>query len=67
MNLIDPTEVGPGEVYAFVAAEAAIERAELVGLVPRSVVEAIDPSSWERLDLALDRTIEGRIQAQTEV
>ena len=47
--------------------EAAIERAELVGLVPRSVLDAIDPSAWERLDLALDRTIESRIEAQTEV
>jgi glutamate formiminotransferase len=67
MNLIDPARVGPAEVYAQVAAEATIERAELVGLVPRAVVEAIDPSDRERLDLALDRTIESRIEAQTEV
>lgn len=67
MNLIEPTRVGPAEVYAFVAAQAAIERAELVGLAPRSVVEAIDPSDRERLDLALDRTIESRLQAHTDV
>ncbi|MGZ4682630.1 MAG: hypothetical protein ACXWA3_19535 [Acidimicrobiales bacterium] len=64
MNLIDPTSVGPADVYGRVAAQAKIERAELVGLVPRSVLEAIDPSAWERLDLARDRTIESRIEAQ---
>ena len=67
MNLIDPTRVGPAEVYERVAAQATIARAELVGLVPRSVMSSIDPSDWERLDLALDRTIESRIEAQTEV
>jgi glutamate formiminotransferase len=64
MNLIDPTRVGPDEVYALVAAQAPIERAELVGLVPRAVLDAIDPSDWERLDLARDRTIESRLGAQ---
>ncbi len=67
MNLIDPARVGPAEAYASVAAEATIARAELVGLAPRAVVEAVDPSDRERLDLALDRTIESRIAAQTEV
>jgi glutamate formiminotransferase len=61
MNLIDPMRVGPAQVYARVAARAPIERAELVGLVPGAVLDAIDPSDWERLDLARDRTIESRI------
>jgi len=67
MNLIDPARVGPADVYARVAAEATIARTELVGLVPRAVVDAVDPSDRERLDLALDRTIESRIAAQTEI
>jgi len=65
MNLVDPATVGPADVYALVAAEAEIERAELVGLVPQSLLDATDPSAWERLDLARDRTIESRIEAQT--
>jgi len=62
MNLIDPTVVGPADVYASVSALSGVERAELVGLLPRAVLEAIDPSTWERLDLAQDRTIESRLE-----
>jgi len=64
MNLIDPTVVGPADVYASVSALSGVERAELVGLLPRAVLEAIDPSTWERLDLAQDRTIESRLEAR---
>lgn len=64
MNLIDPMEVGPAAAYDLVAAAAEIHRAELVGLVPRDVLEAIDPSRWEELDLGPDRTIEGRLEAR---
>ena len=67
MNLIDPTVVGPAEVYEQVAAVAAVERAELVGLVPRAVLERLDPAAWPRLDLALDRTIEARLEASGHV
>ena len=64
MNLTDPEQVTPADVYEAVAARAEIDRAELVGLVPRSVLERIDPARWAQLDLAADRTIEARLEAQ---
>jgi hypothetical protein len=60
-NLLDPTRVGPAEIYDAVAARAPVARAELVGLVPEGVLAEVDPDRWEQLDLAEDRTIEGRI------
>ena len=64
MNLIDPSTVGPAEVYALVADQAPIRRAELVGLIPRVVLEDTDRAWWTRLDLAEDRTIEARLEAK---
>ncbi|QXC60438.1 hypothetical protein KSP35_19245 [Aquihabitans sp. G128] len=61
MNLVDPEHLGPGEATDAVAAEVAIAGCELVGLVPRSVLEATDPDRWGALDLAEDRTIEARL------
>lgn len=61
MNLIDPQRVGPAEVYDRVASLASIERAELVGLAPRSVLDAIPPNRWAQLDLAVETTIEYRL------
>jgi glutamate formiminotransferase len=63
-NLVAPHRVGPAEVYDRVADRAAIARAELVGLAPRSVLDAVDPSRWDELDLAPDRTIEARLAAR---
>jgi glutamate formiminotransferase len=60
MNLIDPLAVGPAEVYDCVAEQAAVERAELVGLVPAAVLAATPEGRWAQLDLAPDRTIEHR-------
>lgn len=60
-NLIAPDTLGPAEIYDLVAAHAAVERAELVGLLPRSVLAAAPPSRWELLDLSEDRTIEARL------
>ena len=62
-NLIDPASVGPAAVHDRVAAEARIDRAELVGLVPRPVLLAIDVDRWAALDLDEDRTIEARVTA----
>jgi glutamate formiminotransferase len=62
-NLVEPDRVGPAEVYDRVATHASIARAELVGLVPRPVLLAIDPDRWSELDLAEDRTIEARVAA----
>ena len=61
MNLIDPELVGPADVHRLVADIAAIDRAELVGLLPAAVLERIDERDWDRLDLAADRTIEWRL------
>ncbi len=36
MNLLDPTSVGPAQVYDEVAGRVEVARAELVGLVPRA-------------------------------
>ena len=60
MNLIDPARIGPAEAYDLVAAQAAVARAELVGLVPRWVLDAVPPSRWAELDLSAERTIEAR-------
>jgi glutamate formiminotransferase len=60
MNLIDPLTVGPAAVFDRVAAETAIERAELVGLVPAAVLDAVDERRWGELDLSPERTIERR-------
>jgi hypothetical protein len=63
MNLIAPDVVGPAEVYDRVRAETAIHRAELVGLAPQSVLDAVEPDRWTELDLAAERTIEARLAA----
>ena len=61
-NLIDPATVGPAAAFDGVATRAAVARAELVGLVPASVLEAIPPERWAALDLAPSSTIEARLQ-----
>jgi glutamate formiminotransferase/glutamate formiminotransferase/formiminotetrahydrofolate cyclodeaminase len=63
MNLVDPTRVGPADVWDAVAATTGIARAELVGLVPRAVLERTPPERWAQLDLAPERTIEARLAA----
>lgn len=61
-NLIDPRVVGPDAVVDTVAAKAAVAGTELVGLVPRAVLETIDPARWASLDLDPSKTIEARLQ-----
>lgn len=61
-NLLVPDRVTPGDVFDLVASELPaggdIDRAELVGLAPASVLAAVAEERWERLDLRRDRTIE---------
>ena len=64
MNLIAPLEVGPDRVFDAVSRHVRVGRAELVGLVPRAVLEQTDRSRWAALDLSEDRTIEWRLRAQ---
>lgn len=61
MNLIAPDVVGPAEAWDRVAAHAPPARAELVGLVPRSVLDRTPRPRWAQLDLAEDTTIEARL------
>jgi glutamate formiminotransferase len=61
MNLISPAIIGPAQAYDAVARHAAIERSELVGLVPAHVLHTIPAWRWPELDLAEDRTIEQRV------
>lgn len=61
-NLIDPAEVGPDRVFDAVAERLPVRRAELVGLVPRSLLDHIAPDRWSQLDLAAERTIEARLK-----
>lgn len=60
-NLVDPNRIGPTQAYDLVARHARIRRAELVGLVPREVEEAIPRSRLEQLDVDPSKTIETRL------
>lgn len=60
-NLIDPATTGPDAAFDAVSARAPVARAELVGLAPRRVLDAIAPARWPELDLAPARTIEARL------
>jgi len=68
MNLVAPDELGPDAAYDLVVDQLGGRgsgvRAELVGLVPRRVLDAVDPARWEQLDLGPDRTIEARLAAR---
>lgn len=63
-NLIDWRLAPPSAVYDAVARRLAggeeIRRAELVGLVPRAVLDAEDPQRWASLGLSADATVEAR-------
>ncbi len=61
MNLVDPFAVGPAQVYDAVASRVAVDRAELVGLAPAMVVDAVAPQRWTELDIDPSRTIEARM------
>jgi glutamate formiminotransferase / 5-formyltetrahydrofolate cyclo-ligase len=61
MNLVEPDELGPAEAWDLVAERGAVAGAELVGLVPRSVLERTDPARWGELDLEEGKTIEARL------
>ncbi len=65
-NLVDPFVVGPAQVYDAVGrlaeqAGTGVARAELVGLAPEGVVDAVPPARRTALDLDPQRTIEARL------
>ena len=61
-NLIDLRHVGPDAAFDAVAKLVPVARAELVGLVPASVLDAIPEDRWHELDLAPSRTIEASLE-----
>ena len=68
LNLVDAAVAPPDLVYDRVAGAVealgcTVQRAELVGLCPLGVVEAVPRHRWAELDLSEDRTIETRLAA----
>ena len=61
-NLIDPWRVGPGAVYDAVARRAQVSRGELVGLMPRTVLDSEPDRRWPELGLSPTTTIEARLE-----
>lgn len=61
MNLVDPLTVGPADAYDAVSLRVGVAGAELVGLLPRAVLDRAPAERWEQLDLGPDRTIESRL------
>jgi glutamate formiminotransferase len=62
-NLTDTRLVGPELAYDLVASRAPVERAELVGLLPREVLRQQNPSRWLELDISEEKTIEARLSS----
>jgi glutamate formiminotransferase len=65
-NLVNPAEVNPAQAYDTVRhlveeAGGAVEGAELVGLLPAAVLQAIPASRWGRLGLGAEMTVEARL------
>jgi glutamate formiminotransferase len=60
-NLIDPWTVGPEAAFDAVASRTDVARAELVGLLPRDVLQRARRHRWRELDLDPSATIEARL------
>lgn len=63
-NLVAPEILGPAEAYDLVSEHGVVDRAELVGLLPVGVLQAIPPEHRARLDVDGQRTIEARLELQ---
>ena len=63
-NLVAPEILGPADAWDAVAARVPVSGAELVGLVPASVLTRTPTARWGQLDLTEDRTIEARLAAR---
>jgi glutamate formiminotransferase len=62
INLVDPLRVGPAVAFDAVAALARVAGAELVGLVPQAVLDAVAPERWAELDLDARCSVEDRLR-----
>jgi len=60
-NLVAPMVFGPGAIWDRVDEMAPVARAELVGLLPRAVLDLVPEERWAQLDLATERTIEAQL------
>jgi len=64
-NLLDVNQCPPSAVYDRVGSmlreNERVTRTELVGLAPRSLLDAEDPRRWVQLDLSSEKTIEAAI------
>jgi glutamate formiminotransferase/glutamate formiminotransferase/formiminotetrahydrofolate cyclodeaminase len=60
-NLIEPATTGPDAAFDAVASRWPVARAELVGLAPRSVLDAMPERRWAELGLSESATIEARL------
>jgi glutamate formiminotransferase len=64
-NLVAPLVVGPSVLFDEVATllphQGTIERAELVGLAPKALLDIENRTRWPELDLSEDTTIESRL------
>lgn len=61
-NLIRPWEFGPEACYDAVRNLAEIDRAELVGLIAKELLERIPLDRYAELDVNAERTIEARLR-----
>ena len=67
-NLVDPVRVGPADVYDEVlrqvsALGGSVLGAELVGLVPEIVLQAVPRSRYAELGLSDGATVEARLSS----
>jgi glutamate formiminotransferase len=65
-NLVEPGALGPAQAYDLVGAlvreqGGSVEGAELVGLLPESVLAAVPAARWPELGLSAEATIEARL------
>ena len=60
-NLLSPLTLGPAAIWDEVSEMAAVEHAELVGLIPESVLTATPQERWAQLGLPPNCTIESRL------
>lgn len=66
LNLLNPMEFGPADAYDRVSAlceqyGTRVARCELVGLLPKAVLDSVAENRWPQLDLEKGRTVEARI------
>jgi glutamate formiminotransferase len=66
-NLVEPDVLGPAQAYDLVddlvrEQGGSVEGAELVGLLPESVLAAVPEARWSELGLSAEATIEARLR-----